>query len=110
MRVCAVYGFGMSEPPDTPDAPRKWLKVPEAASYLDIHQERVRALIRRGDIRATRTGDGERAPYRTTEAWLDDWLIRRAQGGRPVAAFKEDPTDTGTPPAKSRRARASSAA
>jgi excisionase family DNA binding protein len=54
-----------------------YLLVPEVAQRLRESEWTVRALIRRGELRAFRFGRGSRSAYRVAEADLDDFITAR---------------------------------
>lgn len=51
-----------------------WLLVKEAAAYLRMHPDRVRELMRRGELQAVKQGKA----WRTQQAWCDDYLMEGA--------------------------------
>lgn len=49
-----------------------WLLVNQAATYLAMHPDTVRALLRRGDLKGVKTG----GTWRTRADWCDTYLMR----------------------------------
>jgi excisionase family DNA binding protein len=51
------------------------LKVPQAATYLNVSPSQVRALISRRELPCVRVGGAVRVP----RSQLDAWLVQQAQ-------------------------------
>jgi excisionase family DNA binding protein len=79
------------EPPLIPVADRRWLTLPEAASYLALSPNTVRHIIHAGELRAVRIG----LMFRIDRTDLDQFMLRRSQvvapyrrGTRPAVALR----------------------
>ncbi len=68
---------------DDPDKIRDPMTVSQAAEYLQISEESVRELCRKGRLRHSRTavrGVGK-SSIRIRRRWIDDYLDGNATGG-----------------------------
>jgi excisionase family DNA binding protein len=61
----------MSIPTEVP----RWLTVPQAAVYLNVTPQTIRAAMHRGELRATQLR--ERSPYLLDRLDIDRYLERR---------------------------------
>lgn len=61
--------------PDTP-----WLTTVEAANYLRMSPQAIRAACREDRLRHVQPG-GARGKLLTRREWLDQWVERHAHGG-----------------------------
>lgn len=52
----------------------EYLTVAEVAERFRCSPEHVRGLVNRGELRAVRLGDSQRAPIRVDAGALDRWL------------------------------------
>jgi len=75
--------------PLIPISDRRWLTLPEAASYLALSPNTVRHVIHAGELRAARIG----LMFRIDRTDLDQFMLRRSQiitpyrkGSRPWVA------------------------
>jgi excisionase family DNA binding protein len=57
-----------------------WLRTPEAAKYLGVHEETVRRWVREGEIPAAKLGN--RGGFRFKRGDLDRFLEDRRQDER----------------------------
>ena len=55
----------------------KMLTVPEAAEILNTSPWTARQLLRRGDLRGTKYGNGPKAKWRVSEAEIERYITRQ---------------------------------
>jgi excisionase family DNA binding protein len=60
----------------TPDSERQWLTTDQAAAYLCVSPQTIRAILHRHEIRAVRLGPSL-GGYHIDKNDLDKWLERR---------------------------------
>lgn len=46
----------------------------EAAKRMQVSADLIRDAIKSGNLTAKRTSDSPRAPFVTTDEWLDEWF------------------------------------
>lgn len=56
----------------------EWVRTPEAARYLDVHEETIRRWAREGLVPAAKLGN--RGGFRFKREDLDQFLERRREG------------------------------
>lgn len=55
-----------------------WLTIPQVAERLQLNEQHVRRLIRRGELKASNIGGDRRPSYRVEETAVEEFLEARA--------------------------------
>lgn len=55
-----------------------WLTIPQVAERLQLNEQHIRKLIRRGELRASNIGGAHRPSYRIEETAVEEFLQARA--------------------------------
>lgn len=51
-----------------------YFNTASAAKHMNVSPDKIRDAINDGRLRAKRTHDSPRAPFLTTDEWLDEWF------------------------------------
>jgi excisionase family DNA binding protein len=60
-----------------------YLTTNEALEYMGISRETLRKLIKSGELRASKVGDGRNSPIRISKDAIKDYMDRHAVQPRP---------------------------